>query len=44
MEKRESEQKPRVGLDWENDHVSERVAQIIVSYADYVDRFVWHKK
>ena len=42
--KRESEQKPRAGLDWENDHVSERVAQIIVSYADYVDRFVWHKK
>ena len=24
--------------------VSEQIAQIVVSYADYVDRFVWHKK
>ena len=23
--------------------VSQKVAQIVVSYADYVDRFVWHK-
>ncbi|MDO5309186.1 MAG: UDP-N-acetylglucosamine 2-epimerase (non-hydrolyzing) [Planctomycetia bacterium] len=25
------------------EHVSEKVAQIVVSYTDYVNRFVWHK-
>ncbi len=30
--------------EWKNDRVSQRVAQIVVSYADYVDRFVWFKK
>ncbi|MBQ9813335.1 MAG: UDP-N-acetylglucosamine 2-epimerase (non-hydrolyzing) [Thermoguttaceae bacterium] len=42
--KRENGQFPRLGRPWEDDHVSQKVAQIVVSYVDYVDRFVWHKK
>ena len=42
--KRENGLFPRLGRSWEDDHVSQKVAQIVVSYVDYVDRFVWHKK
>ncbi len=41
--KRENGLSPRLGFRWEDDRVSQKVAQIVVSYVDYVNRFVWHK-
>ncbi len=42
--RRETSPRPFATTKWENDFVSQKVAQTVVSYADYVDRFVWHKK
>lgn len=42
--KRERSSRPFALADWEDDRVSQKVAQTVISYADYVDQFVWHKK
>lgn len=33
----------RLVADYDNDRLSEKVVRIILSYTDYVNRYVWHK-
>lgn len=42
--KRENGEQPSNAPVWQNDRVSQKVVQTVVSYTDYVDRFVWHKR
>jgi UDP-N-acetylglucosamine 2-epimerase (non-hydrolysing) len=42
-QKRDDERTLRPVADYSMPNVSEKVARIILSYTDYVNRFVWHK-
>ena len=42
-QKRASERTLRMVEDYNIDNVSEKVVRVILSYTDYVNRYVWHK-
>jgi UDP-N-acetylglucosamine 2-epimerase len=43
LQGREEDRTTRIPKDYDVPNVSEKVARIILSYTDYVNRSVWHK-
>lgn len=43
QEKKSAERLEKLVQDYDEDHVSQKVVRIILSYTDYINRTVWHK-